>query len=140
MSAAIASAVTAVGDAADAGAAGEEQMALERLLYAIAQVARTQELKSKDDPLLGTADEAHAASLVTSTETLRSAIDWDSIQSAYAQSLGHDSDTQRVVHPKFGEGLIVREIPGRVQKLEVDFGARGRKILAKAFFDRLAAS
>lgn len=140
LSAAIASAVTAVGDAADAGAAGEEQMALERLLYAIAQVARTQELKSKDDPLLGTADEAHAASLVTSTETLRSAIDWDSIQSAYAQSLGHDSDTQRVVHPKFGEGLIVREIPGRVQKLEVDFGARGRKILAKAFFDRLAAS
>ena len=139
LSAAIAGAVTAVADAADAGAAGEEHMALERLLYAISMVARTQELKSKDDPLLGSADEAHAASLVSSTEVLRAAIDWDSIQSAYAQSLGHDSDTQRVVHPKFGEGLIVREIPGRVQKLEVDFGARGRKILAKAFFDRLAA-
>lgn len=139
VNAAIASAVTAVGDAADAGAAGEEQMALERLIYGVSQVARVAELKAKDDPLAGTPDEAHEAALTGATDTLRGAIDWNSVQSAYAESLGHDGDTKRVVHPKFGEGLIVREIPGRVMKLEVDFGARGRKILAKAFFDRLAA-
>lgn len=137
-SAAIASAVTAVGDAADAGAIGEEQMALKWLIHALSEVARVAEIKGKEDAL-DTPEAAREAAITSATDTLRNSIDWGVVQSAYAQSLGHDSDTKRVVHPKFGEGLIVREIPGRVQKLEVDFGARGRKILAKVFFDRLAA-
>lgn len=136
--ASIAAAVTAVGDAADAGAIGEEQMALKWLLHAISEVVRVAEIRSKDDPLVESAEVARETQLESATGILRDNIDWTLVESAYAQSLGHDGDTKRVVHPKFGEGLIVREIPGRVMKLEVDFGARGRKILAKAFFDRLA--
>lgn len=135
-SAAIAAAVTAVGDAADAGAIGEEQMALQWLIHAITEVARVAEIRAKDDPLIDSAEAARDQTLAAATETLRDSLEWSIVESAYAQSLGHDGDTKRVVHPKFGEGLIVREIPGRVLKLEVDFGARGRKILAKAFFDQ----
>ena len=47
--------------------------------------------------------------------------------------------TYRVVHPKFGEGTVVREDgTGDDRKLEIDFGAGGVKILVARFVKRVA--
>jgi hypothetical protein len=40
----------------------------------------------------------------------------------------------RVTHAKFGEGVVLRELSdGGEAKLEIDFGAAGRKILLARF-------
>ncbi len=49
-----------------------------------------------------------------------------------------DAAIRRVSHPKFGEGAVVREIhEGAEPKLEIDFGAGGRRILLARFVREL---
>jgi hypothetical protein len=45
---------------------------------------------------------------------------------------------QWVDHPRFGQGIVRREIPGPINKLLVDFEAVGRKLMLSSYVHELS--
>lgn len=52
---------------------------------------------------------------------------------ALAETEAHQQQARCVSHPRFGHGVVVRELPGPPAKLEIDFGSLGRKLLLATF-------
>ncbi|MBW2527249.1 MAG: hypothetical protein JRI23_23915 [Deltaproteobacteria bacterium] len=50
-----------------------------------------------------------------------------------------DRSARRVRHPRFGDGVVVQELPSTPAKVQVDFGAAGIKIMMSSHLDDLLA-